>query len=411
MNICELCGGEFERPRKSKRRTCSQKCWAALSWRNPETRAKRCASIRATKLLPKYRKIAIEANHRRWARPGEREKLAERNRNLTPQQLADRGRRIAARWANDPELTKRASDFRRAWWQVPENRQKAVDIMRTVHQSDDAKAGFSARLRARWQNPRMRTRLLAHLRDMVCAPEFREAMRQRMLVQWQDEGFRQRLTAWMREPGARSAASIKAWETRRGRGKEFAVFANLVEAQRPNLQRHALKFTSYDAARADDLVQSAILKALQAREQFTPGTNLGGWVYTILRRLFLDLKRRDWRQESYDGYDEDSGFQIVDEAGPNAEAASELADVLSLIRGLNEEARTTLMLIAGGMSYEEVAAQTGVALGTVKSRVARARAALLDGTGPRGMRPASGGAHDEMLAEFERAGLNHRNAA
>lgn len=409
MNVCEKCGVAFELPKKSKRRrTCSRKCSASLSWDNPGTREKRRASIRETKLLPKYRKITIEANVRRWSRPGEREKLAERNRNMTPQQLAERGKQIAARWARDPALTKRASDFRRAWWRIPENRAKAIAVMQTVHQSAEAKAGFSARLRARWQNPKMRARLLAHVRNMVRSPEFREAMRERMLAQWQDEGFRERITAWMREPGARSLASLKAWETRRGRGKEFQAFANAVETHRQKMRGHALKLTR-NAAKADDLVQTAMLRALEAREQFKPGTNLGAWLQTILRNQFLSQARREWREESYDSYgaedEEAAPFEIVDNtAAERPEASTELADVLALIRGLGEEQRVALMLIAGGLSYEEAAAKTGVPVGTIKSRVARARASLLDARGARGERPQPGAAQAEFFEELRKVG-------
>ena len=77
--ICIECGLEFDRPRKSKRQTCSRACWAAFGWKkNPD---KRIASIKAALTTPESRARSTEINNRRWAIPGARAKLSAWNRD------------------------------------------------------------------------------------------------------------------------------------------------------------------------------------------------------------------------------------------------------------------------------------------------------------------------------------------
>lgn len=124
---------------------------------------------------------------------------------------------------------------------------------------------------------------------------------------------------------------------------------------------------------ADDMAQEALAKAWRARDRFEPGTNLKAWLFTILRNEFYSHVRRDWRQTAWN---EVKGDNITAPAGEQ-EWSMELSDTARALRRLPETQREALILVAaGGFSYEDAARITGAQLGTVKSRVARARTAL-----------------------------------
>ncbi len=128
-----------------------------------------------------------------------------------------------------------------------------------------------------------------------------------------------------------------------------------------------------NAALADDIAQEAMLKALQSRERFKPGTNMKAWMFTILRNLFYSYKRRSWRSTSLEpGVAEQT---IIGAADPDQ--AVRLNELRQALNSLKEDQREALILIgASGLSYEETAEICGVAVGTIKSRVSRARKSL-----------------------------------
>lgn len=154
---------------------------------------------------------------------------------------------------------------------------------------------------------------------------------------------------------------------------------------------------------ADDLAQETLVKAWQSRDTFLPGTNLKAWLFTILRNQFYSDRRRAWRQAPWDqesaeripGSREDQGW------------AAELSDTARALRCLSDEQREALILVgAGGFSYEDAAAICHCAVGTVKSRVARARRALiniLDGNDSLHgtSRPAQGDAAKEIMSQLD----------
>jgi len=126
----------------------------------------------------------------------------------------------------------------------------------------------------------------------------------------------------------------------------------------------------HDIEQAEDLAQEALLKAWQCREQFQPGTNLRAWLATILRNRFYSLGRRRKWQADYDQEVMERTLVAPDDQG----ATIELEDVRRALAMLPAFQREALILVgAGGMSYEEVAQIAGCPLGTVKSRVRRAR--------------------------------------
>lgn len=124
---------------------------------------------------------------------------------------------------------------------------------------------------------------------------------------------------------------------------------------------------------ADDLVQEALLKAWAAQERFEPGTSMRAWTFVILRNAYLtDMRRNRFRGE----YDETVAERILT-APAGQEEPIHLSDLHRALLTLPPERREALLLVgAGGFSYEEAANICGCAVGTIKSRVGRARAAL-----------------------------------
>jgi RNA polymerase sigma-70 factor (ECF subfamily) len=124
---------------------------------------------------------------------------------------------------------------------------------------------------------------------------------------------------------------------------------------------------------ADDLVQETMMKAWSARDRFQPGTSMRAWTFIILRNIFLSQMRRNrFRGEWDDGV---ADGILAAPAGQDKQL--ELADVYRAMQMLPTSQREALILVgAGGFAYEEAAEICGVAVGTIKSRVARARAAL-----------------------------------
>lgn len=126
-------------------------------------------------------------------------------------------------------------------------------------------------------------------------------------------------------------------------------------------------------APADDLAQETLTKAWAARASFQPGTNLKAWLFMIARNQFYSEKRRSWRSVAWD--EELADVRLVAPAGQGFHV--DLADLKRALTKLTPEQREALILVgAGGLSYEEAAKVCGCAIGTVKSRVARARQAL-----------------------------------
>ena len=137
----------------------------------------------------------------------------------------------------------------------------------------------------------------------------------------------------------------------------------------PNMRAFARSLCG-DAAEADDLAQEALAKAWAHRESFEPGTNMKAWTFMIIRNQFYSEKRRSWRRQPLDPEVAERTLVAVN----NPTGALELDEVRRAMAMLPDDQREALILIgAGGLSYEEAAEVTGVAVGTVKSRVSRAR--------------------------------------
>ena len=154
----------------------------------------------------------------------------------------------------------------------------------------------------------------------------------------------------------------------------------------PHLRAFARSLTG-DRDRADDLVQDAVLRALSASEQYTQGTNFKAWIFTILRNLYFNEFRRNRAlMRPLEAADLE-----IHATAPSQQAGLEFDDFRRAFRTLPPEQREALVLVgADGFRYEEAAAICGCPVGTIKSRVARARGEIerLLGTGDR---PASSG--------------------
>jgi len=169
----------------------------------------------------------------------------------------------------------------------------------------------------------------------------------------------------------------------------------------PALRAFARSLTG-DPASADDLAQDAMMKAWDARASFEMGTNMKAWTFMILRNQFYSDKRRSWRQSQLDQEAAERTLMAVDDPSSPI-ALDELRLGLAM---LPTEQREALVLVgAGGFAYEEAAAICRCAVGTVKSRVSRARRALqniLEAGTYRRDGAAAGGAMRAIMDQAER---------
>jgi RNA polymerase sigma-70 factor (ECF subfamily) len=142
----------------------------------------------------------------------------------------------------------------------------------------------------------------------------------------------------------------------------------------PWLQRFALSLCG-TIDRAEDLVQDTFLLALTHLDSFRPGTNLAAWLVTILRNRFRDQYRRRQREVE----DADGHYSGRLNSQPEQSAHIEFAEFHAALSQLPPQQRQALILVGTtDLSYDDAAARCGCATGTLKSRVHRARARLID---------------------------------
>jgi RNA polymerase sigma-70 factor (ECF subfamily) len=144
----------------------------------------------------------------------------------------------------------------------------------------------------------------------------------------------------------------------------------------------ALRLTGGDAARSEDLVQEAVLKAYRAWDDFKLGTNCRAWLMTILRNTFINEFRSEQRRPSAVEFEEvadRSVFAEVADDDPVGGFFERIIDreVIAAIDDLPEEFRVPVVLSdLEGLSYQEISEILGIPVGTVKSRLFRARKRL-----------------------------------
>ena len=131
---------------------------------------------------------------------------------------------------------------------------------------------------------------------------------------------------------------------------------------------------SHNSADADDLVQDTLIKAWTHRAKFEPGTNLRAWLFTILRNTYYTAAVRRRREVP----DENDQHAASLSAEPSQDWSVTIHSLQAALQQLPSEHREALILVgAAGLTYEEAAEVCGCALGTIKSRVNRARVKLL----------------------------------
>jgi RNA polymerase sigma-70 factor (ECF subfamily) len=177
----------------------------------------------------------------------------------------------------------------------------------------------------------------------------------------------------------RRAVGVQERRTRAGcgRGENVSAFRNSVQAAIPALRRYARALTR-DTETADDLVQDTLVRALRSEHLFHEG-DVRSWLYTILTNLNRNRLRTLARRPAFAPIDE------ADAPGMSGPEAG-MRDIERALESLVEDQRAALLLVVlEGLSYREVAEVQGVPIGTVMSRLARARAQLkayLDGERP-----------------------------
>src|SRR6202043_1878584 len=140
----------------------------------------------------------------------------------------------------------------------------------------------------------------------------------------------------------------------------------------PSLRAFAISLSG-NVDRADDLVQETLLRALVNIDSFQPGTNMSAWLFTILRNHFHSEYRKR-RREVEDG---DGSYAETLKSQPDQTARLEFQEFRAALAKLPADQREALILVgASGFSYEETADICGCAVGTIKSRVNRARSKL-----------------------------------
>jgi len=167
---------------------------------------------------------------------------------------------------------------------------------------------------------------------------------------------------------------------RRQKGEGEASFGAQLLPHADSLYNFA-RYLTRDAALAEDLVQDAFARALDAESQFSVGTNLKAWLFRILRNAFLDRRRRerknpiDLRESNEDATDPGDVWLRGDIELDRLRGLI-ARDIEAALARLSDDARAVVLLDLEGFTETEIAKVMDTAVGTVKSRLARARAVL-----------------------------------
>ena len=160
----------------------------------------------------------------------------------------------------------------------------------------------------------------------------------------------------------------------------MSEFHRLIEQQIPRLRRYARALTR-NRDRADDLVQDTLARALVKEDFWQPGTNLGAWLFTIMHNQHVNIVRRHTRESA--GIDIEHVSATLS-ATTDPSASRQMLELERALARLPLEQRQVILLVGlEGMSYEESAGILGVPIGTVRSRLSRARAQLAETLAPR----------------------------
>lgn len=151
---------------------------------------------------------------------------------------------------------------------------------------------------------------------------------------------------------------------------EKMEFTQGILAMEQDLRRFAYKLTS-NRDSANDLVQDCVLQALDNREKFTHAKNLKGWMYTIMRNIFINNYRRAVREMNIidDNYSIHQQSLIEDEDSDRFETAYDMKHLYKVIHSIPEEMKVPFQMFVAGFKYREIAEKLSLPMGTVKSRL------------------------------------------
>ena len=149
-----------------------------------------------------------------------------------------------------------------------------------------------------------------------------------------------------------------------------ADFAQNLLGMQSELHRFALKLTA-DREEADDLLQETSLKALDNEDKYTPDTNFKGWMYTIMRNIFINNYRKTVRDQTFvDHTDNLFHLSLPQDSGVDStEGNYDLKEIRRIVNALPKEYRVPFSMYVSGFKYREIAERLGLPIGTVKSRI------------------------------------------
>ena len=155
------------------------------------------------------------------------------------------------------------------------------------------------------------------------------------------------------------------------------IFKDSVKDHYRSLKGFALKLTQ-NTEDANDLIQETMLKALNNEDKFEKGTNLSGWLYTIMRNIFINNYRRMVKSQTFlDSTENQFYLNNINNATRNrGEANLVMKEINNAINDLSDNLKVPFMMSFRGYKYEEIASQLSIPLGTVKIRIHTARQKL-----------------------------------
>lgn len=149
-----------------------------------------------------------------------------------------------------------------------------------------------------------------------------------------------------------------------------ANFAQDLLSVQTELLNFAYKLTA-DREEANDLLQETSLKALDNEDKYTAETNFKGWIYTIMRNIFINNYLKALRDQTYVDQTDNQFYlnQNIDIEGDSTEGSYDLKEMRRIVNALPKEYRIPFSMYVSGFKYREIADKLGLPLGTVKSRI------------------------------------------